>query len=52
MIPAARLHLFYHLEQLVDLALGQRGRGLVQDQDRELAVEGLGDLHHLLLGAP
>ena len=33
------------------LALGQRGRRLVEDQHRELGAERLGDLDHLLLGA-
>ena len=38
-------------EQLVGLALGERGGRLVQDQHRELGAERLGDLDHLLLGA-
>ena len=38
-------------EQAIGFALGKRGGRLVQDQDRQLGAERLGDLHHLLLGA-
>lgn len=38
------------LKQLVDLALGQGGRRFVQHQDLGVEADGLGDLHHLLLG--
>ena len=37
------------LEQLLDLRLGQCGRGLVEDDDLGLVGDGLGDLAHLLL---
>ena len=37
------------LEQLLDLRLGQRGGGLVEDDDLGLVGDGLGDLAHLLL---
>ena len=37
------------LEELLRLAGGQRGRGLVHDDDAGLEGQGLGDLHHLHL---
>src|SRR5882724_7297780 len=39
------------LEQPVGFALGQRGGGLIEDQDRHVRAERLGDLEHLLLRA-
>ena len=38
-------------EQPLGLAIGERGRRLVEDQHREVGAERLGDLDHLLLGA-
>ena len=37
-------------EQLLRLALGERRRRFVHDQDLRVRAERLGDLHHLLLG--
>ena len=48
---ALALGLLDQAEQPLGLALGQGGRGLVEDEHRQLGAEGLGDLHHLLLGA-
>ena len=48
---AVPLDLLDQAEQLVGLALGERGGRLVEDQHRELRAERLGDLDHLLLGA-
>ena len=45
------LDLLDQLEQPVGLALRERGGRLVEDHDRGPGAEGLGDLHHLLLGA-
>ena len=46
---AVRLELAHDLEEVVDLAQAQRGRGLVHDDDVGLVEQGLGDLDHLLL---
>ena len=40
----------HDLEQLLDLAVGDRGGGLVHDQYAAVEGDGLDDLHHLLLG--
>ena len=40
----------HHPEQGLGLALGQRGGGLVHDEDPSVKGERLGDLHHLLGG--
>lgn len=45
---AALLEPAQHLEQVRDLLRREHGRGLVQDEDLRLAVEGLEDLHALL----
>ena len=37
-------------EEILDLAGGERGGGLVHDEDARVHGKGLGDLHHLLLG--
>jgi len=47
--PAFRL--LDHRKQALRLAIGQRGRRLVEDQDRKISAERLGNLDHLLLGA-
>ena len=46
---AVVLEVLDHLEQPVGLADGQRGGGLVEDQDPCVEGERLGDLHQLLL---
>ncbi len=52
MMPTpSRLDLVDQGEELLGLALGQRGGRLVEDQHGEVGAERLGDLHHLLLGA-
>ena len=47
---AAALQLADDLEQLRDLGAVERGRRLVHDQHARVEGQGLGDLHHLLLG--
>ena len=46
----AGLQLFDKGEQLIGLVIGQRSGRLIEDQNRKLRPEGLGDLDHLLLG--
>ncbi len=47
---ALRAQLAHQPEQVLGLARGQRGGGLVEHQDARLAVQRAGDLDHLLLG--
>jgi hypothetical protein len=48
---AACLDLLDQSEKLLGLAVGQRGRRLVENEHGEVGAERLGDLDHLLLGA-
>ena len=48
---AVRLDLVDQGEELLGLAVGERGGRLVEDEHREVGAERLGDLDHLLLGA-
>ena len=52
-IDDAAAFLLQHIddaEQVLHLGLGQRGGGLVKDDDLGVIADGLGDLHHLPLG--
>ena len=46
---AARLQIAHHREQAVDVALAQRGGGLVEDEQAQVAGEGTADGDQLLL---
>ena len=47
--PASRCHLAKHHEQLFDLARRKDGGRLVEDKQRDIAVESFDDLHPLAL---